>query len=306
MLQRLLPRFRPRPEHAPRSASRPEGVKLRWLGTAGHVVEAAGTTLLLDPFLTRPSPLTTLGRPLEPTPDAWWRWLPERVDAILVGHSHYDHLMDAPVIARRTGATIVGSASTAAFARAAGVPDDRIAIVPPEGRELAFGDVRVRFVPSLHGRIFAGKVPFPGTVDAPPRLPARLWDYRMGGAFGVHVTAGATRLYHNGSADLVDAELDGVGADVLLVGLAGRRATPDYLARLLRLLSPTLLVPTHHDAFFAPLESGMRLLPGVDFDGFVADAARLAPEARVVTPGYEDVLVVPEDGAAADATLVHL
>lgn len=260
--------------------------------------------MLIDPFLTRPSLARTALMPLAPTPDRWWHRIPKRVDAVLVGHSHYDHLMDAPEIARRTGAVIVGSASTASFARAAGVAEDKIVVVPPEGRELTIGDATIRFVPSLHGRIVAGRVPLPGDVRTPPALPARLWKYRMGGAFGVHVTLDDVRVYHNGSADLIDAEIERSPADVLLVGLAGRQGTRDYLARLVRLLSPRLIVPTHHDAFFAPLEAGARLLPGVDFSGFLSEIGRVAANARLLTPGYDDVAVLPRDGRLEDSVLV--
>jgi L-ascorbate metabolism protein UlaG (beta-lactamase superfamily) len=300
-----FPPFRPRREHRP-LGPRPRGahVRVRWLGTAGHVVETATTTILIDPFLTRPSLLRTALRPLRSAPEAWWSWLPPRVDAILLGHSHYDHLLDAPAIARRTGARIVGSRSTASFARASGVPEAQIVELPAGGGMLGVGDCELRFVPSLHGRVLAGRVPFPGEVTAPPRLPARLTAYRMGGAFGICVRTPGPAIYHNGSADLVDAALDGVAADVLLVGLAGRQATPRYLARLTALLRPRLIVPTHHDAFFAPLEAGVRLLPGIDLAGFAAEAAREAPTARILTPTYDDVLALPADGAdVRDAAL---
>jgi L-ascorbate metabolism protein UlaG (beta-lactamase superfamily) len=269
------------------------------------VLSGSRTTVLLDPFLTRPSLLRTATMPLEPTPDRWYQRIPAKVDAVLVGHSHYDHLMDAPIIARLTGATIVGSASTAAFARAAGVAEDRIVVVPPEGREIVVGDATIRFVPSLHGRIVAGRVPLPGDVRGVPHVPARLWDYRMGGAFGVRVGLDGVRVYHNGSADLIDAEIEGAPADVLLVGLAGRQGTRDYLSRLVRLLSPKLVVPTHHDAFFAPLEAGARLLPRIDFDGFLSEMKRIAPSVRVITPGYDDVAILPRDGGLDRTVLVN-
>ncbi|HJL00578.1 MAG TPA: MBL fold metallo-hydrolase [Polyangiaceae bacterium LLY-WYZ-15_(1-7)] len=293
-LTRLVPRHRPRADLHPTAAGAPDApLRLRWLGTAGHVVETPGATVLLDPFLSRPSLGHTATRRLRPTPDDWWAWLPPRVDAIACGHSHYDHLLDAPLIARRTGAKLLGSRTTCSFARAHGVPEAQLVEIPPTGGAARVGDVTIRFVPSLHGRIAAGRVPFPGAVEAPPELPARVWHYKMGGAFGVLLETPGGRVYHNGSADLVDAELEAHDADVLLVGLAGRQATPDYLARMTRLLGPRLLVPTHHDLFFAPLEDGLRLLPGVDLGGFVAEAARLAPDARVVSPGYDDVLAIP-------------
>jgi L-ascorbate metabolism protein UlaG (beta-lactamase superfamily) len=126
-----------------------------------------------------------------------------------------------------------------------------------------------------------------------------MWHYRMGGAFGILIESGGLRIYHNGSADLIDAELDGARADVLLVGLAGRKGTRDYLARLCGALAPKLIVPTHHDAFFGPLDGDLRLLPGIDLDGFVADTRAHAPAATVVTPAYDEPLAIPDDARAA-------
>jgi len=277
------------------------GLGIRWLGTAGHVVRTPTTVVLIDPFLSRPSVGHTLLSPLRPTPWQWWGWLPERVDAIVIGHSHFDHLLDAPEIARRTGALLIGSQTTASFARAQGVPEIQLCPVGAEGGAIEVGDVTVRMVPSRHGRLLRNWVPFPGEVPVPPRLPRRLHGYRLGGAYGVHLTTPHGSLYHNGSADLVDAELAGLSADVLLVGLAGRRGTGSYLRRLTGLLEPALVVPTHHDFFFHPLDDGVRLLPGVDFGGFLAEMARIDPSSRVVAPTYDDELCLPASGSARDA-----
>lgn len=295
----VFPRWRPRAELRPTTRSAAgAAVRIRWLGTAGHVIETATTTLLVDPFLSRPS-LGRLAGPIAPDEAAVRARLPARVDAVLCGHSHFDHLLDAPFIARATGAKLAGSGTTCMFARAGGVPEAQLVAVPPTGHRFTVGDVTIRFVPSLHGRLLFGRVPFPGEVGAPPPLPARMWHYRMGGAFGILVDAGGVRIYHNGSANLVDAELAGARADVLLVGLAGRKGTRDYLARLCDALAPQLIIPTHHDAFFAPLDDGVRLLPGIDLDGFVADARAHAPAATVVTPAYDEALAVPADARAA-------
>jgi L-ascorbate metabolism protein UlaG (beta-lactamase superfamily) len=300
--QRLFPRWRPRRELRPTTtaASATGGgaaVRIRWLGTAGHVIETATTTVLIDPFLSRPT-LMALARPIAPDPAAIGARLPARVDAVLCGHSHFDHLLDAPYIARTTGARIAGSATTCAFARAGGVPEAQLVEIPPNGRTFTVGDATIRYIPSRHGRVGFG-VPFPGEVTAPPPLPASFWHYRMGGAFGLLIEVGGLRIYHNGSADLVDAELAGARADVLLVGLAGRGGTRGYLQRLYDALGPRLVVPTHHDAFFAPLDGGLHLLPRIDLDGFVAETRRHAPSATVVTPAYDETLAVPADARAA-------
>lgn len=301
---RLLPEYRPPSSH--RSLEAPptgEAIRLRWLGAAGHVIEAAGQTLLVDPFLSRPSLVRTALSPLRSTPEAYWHWLPAKVDGILLGHSHYDHLLDAPTIAKRTGARIVGSESTASFARAEGVPESQIVVIPPHGGSVTFGEAEVRFLPSLHARLVAGRVPFDGVVEGLPKVPARVHRYRMGGAFGILVTAGGRSVYHNGSANLVDAELEGIGADVVLAGLAGRRVTRGYLGRLYDKLSPELVIPTHHDLFFRPLEDGLRLLPGTDVPGFVEETARLLPGSRVLLPMYEDVVHVPLHARARESVI---
>jgi L-ascorbate metabolism protein UlaG (beta-lactamase superfamily) len=296
LYERLFPRFRPKRELRPQGSGEGWGLRLSWLGTAGFVIESREATLLVDPFVTRPG-LRRLVKPLVPDDLAIARHVPKRIDAVLCGHSHYDHAADAPRIARITKAKLVGSASTCAWGAAEGLSEDQLVRIPSRGAVVRFGDVEVRFVPSRHGKIVLGRVPFPGEVRGVPRTPARAWHYRMGGAFGILIKAPGVSLYHNGSADLVDAELEGERADVLVAGLAGRKGTENYVARLVSALGPSLVVPTHHDAFFAPIERGLHLLPGIDVDGFVSEVRVHAPDATVITPDYEEPICVPPNDA---------
>ena len=300
LYERIFPRWKPdarlRPKGSPATLA-DAAVTLRWMGTAGHIVETATTTVLLDPYLSRPSLLRVAATRLVPDEAAILARLPPRVDAVLCGHSHFDHLLDAPFIARRTGAKLVGSHTTCSFARAAGVPESQLVIVPPDGAEVRIGDIEVRFVRSRHGHIFPIGIPVPGEVLTPPSLPAHMRSYKMGGAFGVLLRAKGTTVYHNGSADLVDAELDGEHADVLLVGLAGRNGTRNYLARLVSALGPKLIVPTHHDAFFGAFDRGVHLLPRIDLAGFASEARSRAPGATIITPDYFEPIAVPPDDA---------
>jgi L-ascorbate metabolism protein UlaG (beta-lactamase superfamily) len=287
----IFPRFRPRAELRPRGAAPAgEGVRIRWLGTAGFIIQTRATTVMIDPFLTRASLRTVVSRPLVSDEVAVRARLPARLDAVICGHSHYDHLLDAPLIARITGAKLIGSATTCAFGRAQGVAAERLVSMDAGGATTNVGDLEITFVPSLHGRLLLGRVPFPGTLASAPELPARVWQYPTGGVFGILLRVAGTTIYHNGSADLIDANLAGQRAQVLLVGIAGRRATRDYARRLLTLLQPDVVVPTHHDAFFAPLEEGVRLLPGIDLDGFISEARNASATARFVTPLYNETI----------------
>ncbi len=303
---RIFPRWKPDERLRPRGSQadlRDAAVAIQWMGTAGHILTTASTTVLLDPYLSRPNLIRVAATRLVTDEAKVLASLPPRVDAILCGHSHFDHLLDAPFIAKTTGAKIVGSHTTCSFARAAGVPEAQIVIVPREGAEVRIGDIEVRFVRSRHGRIFPLGIPYPGEVLAPPSLPAHMSQYRMGGAFGVLVRTNGVTIYHNGSADLVDTELDGERADVLLVGLAGRQSTRNYLGRLVDALTPKLIVPTHHDSFFGPLDRGVHLLPRIDMEGFSSEVHAVARDATLITPGYFERIAVPP-GDARGAVLV--
>lgn len=294
--ERLFPRFRPKRELRPQGSGDGAAARITWLGTAGFTIEAAGTTLLIDPNITRPS----LGRLLQPIiPDdlAIARHVPRKVDAVLCGHSHFDHAADAPRVAKLTKAKLVGSLSTCAWGRAEGLSENQLVQVPETGAVMHFGDIEVRYVPSKHGKIIFGRVPFPGQVKNVPRPPKRFYHYRMGGAFGLLIKTPGCTIYHNGSADLIDAELEGERADVLLACLAGRKNTQNYVARLVSSLRPRLVVPTHHDAFFAPLERGVHLLPGIDLEGFVSEVYQRSSQAAVITPDYVEPICVPADDA---------
>ncbi|CAN5547469.1 MBL fold metallo-hydrolase [soil metagenome] len=293
----LFPRWRA-PSDRPKARAHDDALRITWLGTAGHVVQTKTTTILLDPYLSRPRFRDLARERLVSDERAIRAWIPKHVDAVLCGHSHFDHLLDAPKIAILTGAKLCGSRSTCNVGRGAGVPEAQLLEVPPEGRTFTIGDVEARFVPSLHGRIALGRVPFPVEIRTASSSPMRMWHYRMGGAFGIllRTRAGSgsgPTVYHNGSADLIDAEVVGEHADVLLIGLAGRKGTRDYVHRLIAALNPSVIVPTHHDLFFSPLEEGLRMIPGIDLDGFVMEARGEAPHASIMLPNYGEPLQIP-------------
>src|SRR5262249_24248848 len=154
------------------------GARISWLGTAGFVIESREATLLVDPFLTRPG-LGRIVRPFIPDDAAIARYVPSKVDAVLCGHSPYDHVAAAPRIPRLTKAKLVASASTCSGGGAEGLREDQLVRIPSSGAVVRFGDIEVRFVASRHGKIALGRVPFPGEVRGTPEPPKRIWHYRM-------------------------------------------------------------------------------------------------------------------------------
>ena len=175
---------------------------IRWLGTAGYELRHRGTTLLIDPYLTRVALWPFLAQRVGPDTSLIARHVPEKVDGVLVGHSHFDHAMDVPPIALSTGAQVYGSESTANLCRASGVPPEQVTTFGVTGGEVEIGPFRVRAVPSEHSRFLFGRVPYPGDIPCTCELPLRGRHYRCGQVFSYLITVGGVRLYHAGSANL--------------------------------------------------------------------------------------------------------
>lgn len=271
---------------APRGAS---AVGIRWLGTAGFVVETADRVLALDPFVTRPDLRTLLTAPLVPD-DALAARLVPRADDVLIGHAHYDHVLDAPSICVRTGARFIGSRSACNVARAGGVPEARI-LETEGGDDIACGtSVVARAYPTIHGRVY-GVRPLQGEIPRPPAWPPRNRALRCGTVLNWHLRidrpdAEPLRILHVDTAEYPSDLLQGVQADVLCLCAIGRNYRPRYLEEIVEITSPRVIIPCHWDWLFDPIDAPPRQLPGVDLEGFAA-----AIERAKVRP-----VVLPLDG----------
>ena len=154
------------------------GISLKYLGTAGFILQSQHRTAVIDPFLTRPSLATTLTQKLRPNEELLTREIPH-ADDVLVGHSHFDHILDAPSICKRTGARFIGSPSSCNVARAAGV--QRPQIVETTGREwIECGHNRIKGLPSEHGKVYFNRVTLPGNIPHIPKWPTYFWNLKHG------------------------------------------------------------------------------------------------------------------------------
>ena len=92
-------------------------VTLDWLGCATFRLQVDDTVIMLDAYIDRV--------PLAPDVGLTAADI-SRVDAILVGHSHFDHIAGAEVIAANTGAPVVGSNESARVLLEAGISEDQL------------------------------------------------------------------------------------------------------------------------------------------------------------------------------------
>ena len=110
-------------------------VKVTSLGTTSLLFDDGETQLLTDGFITRPSlRQVTTSKIATDTGlvDATLAQLHvDRLKALFVVHTHYDHAFDSAYIAKHTGAPLYGSPSALNIGRGGGLRDDQMVLYQP-------------------------------------------------------------------------------------------------------------------------------------------------------------------------------
>lgn len=260
----------------------PVGLEVEWLGVSGYRLTFEGQTLFVDPYLSRvPFRDLFLRRPAVPDLAALDRFVhaPGETVGVLVGHTHFDHAVDAPAIARRFGCRAYGSDSLVNLMALHGLADQAIEVEPYRTYEL--GPFEVSFTPSVHSKLLLGlAVPYDGELSCESLDGLCPSAYRCGQVWGITIAVAGLRFYHQGSANLVDEAVRERGVDIFLAGVAGRSFTERYWRRILPLLQPRAVVPTHYDNFFRPLGADLEFVANVQL-------ARLPDEIGAVSREIE-------------------
>ncbi|MDP6345604.1 MAG: metal-dependent hydrolase [Alphaproteobacteria bacterium] len=145
---------------------------IQWLGHSAFRIEAAGKTILVDPYFT--------GNPTFPegAEDAI-----DRVDHILLTHGHEDHLGDTVRLAQTYGAEVVAVAELAYWLEAQGV-EKRIAM--NIGGTVTANGLSFSMVQAIH--------------SASVRRDGK--PIYMGACAGFVIRAGDKSVYHAGDTDI--------------------------------------------------------------------------------------------------------
>ncbi len=256
------------------------GLVMKWLGTAGWEIKTpAGTTILVDPFLTRKQP------------DREWQWesneevvfrYVKAADYIFAGHSHGDHVGDLPLIAKKFGAKIIGSRTTMNLALSAGVPPSQITMISG-GEKLDFKEFSVDVILSEH-RIARGRT-------SPPRL-RELYDpvstivgrhFLIGGSFLYNFTFGSRRVLHQSTANFIVENLEGSNPDVALLAQGYRSYDLDAA---LRAMKPKVIIMHHFDQWRVPFAEGIKSRNERRARHFRRGIKRVDPRIEVVIPEF--------------------
>ena len=127
-------------------------ISIDWLGCATFRLKIGDLTIFLDTYMDRVPSAPKVGLVAAKVTEA---------DFILIGHSHFDHLAGAEIIASNTGATVIGSTETANVLKNAGIDLLQLRIAQGGERYRLNDSVSVKIFPSLHSCIW-----IPNTFDA--------------------------------------------------------------------------------------------------------------------------------------------
>ena len=252
----------------------PDSLRIQWLGTSSLLISDGQTHVLTDAYFSRIDKLASVTRPMAPDVariDAALKASNiEKVAVIPVLHSHFDHVLDSPWVAMRTGADLAGSESTLNVGRGAGMGEPQLKLATP-GEPMRYGDFEVIFLLSDHvpqAEWINRLTGMNETIDAPLTPPAPIDAWKEAESYALLVRHPYGDVLIQGSAGFVDGQLDGYQADIAFVSSVGLSRqpdgyVPDYVRNTVGATGAKTVVPIHWDDFFVELDADTPALPRV-------------------------------------------
>ncbi len=291
----------------------PGSVTVRFTGTSTLLFSDGETSWLVDGWFSRFGAHELLRGEIAPDREAIGRGLArnevDRLAAVVPVHSHFDHAMDAPEVALRTGAILLGSASTANIGRGWGLDEDRIRLAA-DREPVRFGRFTLRLIETNHFEF-----PDPAIreralsrpkIEAPLVPPVGAFDYRVGQPYAIHVEHPRGRILIQASAGFRPGGLDGFPAEIVFLGIGGLGTQTEayrerYWQETVVPSGARRVIPIHWDSLMAPIEGPFRgerrvmsLLSGGTREtrAFLERKLATTPGLRIETlPRYDEVVL---------------
>lgn len=253
-------------------------LSFQWSGIAGIYLTDGKTSLFFDPVFSRPNVAEFfIGLDYQVDKKMVKATLQKmgikKLDAIFIGHTHFDHALDMHVVSEQTGGIIYGSQTTGFVAKGHGIKDSHIRLIK-DGQIIQLGDFKIEIVKSKHGLIM-GQFEFKGGELTKPlnRVP-NLSDYRMGGSYSFYISHPDGDIFvqqATRTTPRIQKMLHGKKLKALFQGLANRKNSQDLYSGIIKhAASIETIIPIHHDNFFVDRnDKKMEHLWGIDLQEFV-------------------------------------
>lgn len=220
-------------------------VSATWLGVGAIILEDDHNTLMFDPSFTTPSIFSILGitdfrSDTTLVKEILNTYRIKKIDGVFVTHTHYDHVIDAPEVARLSGATLYGDVNLERIAKAYGVK------VSPYS-QAQIGKFKVSAYERHHSKIFQWLDFLPGEV--PEDFSFSFYDYKLGKAW-VYIIE-----HEEGNILIDDSPGETTGLPLLKIqvvfqGIANRADDNEVLDGHVKTYHPKKFIPIHFDNFF--------------------------------------------------------
>ena len=270
----------------PSASASSNAVRVTYLGVNGFQFETDGHALLVDPYFTRVGLWAgALNERIESNPNRVREGLKHvrsRVDAILVTHAHFDHLLDVPEIMRRSQTRLIAGPTAVRLVETLAIsPDECDAVKPGSVRKI--GPWTIRVFAAKHDRLF-GKVPFAGRSTS--SKPAKVSDWTVGEPLAFVIEAAGKKIYIDSGGvpgSLPDARIKDVDLAILGVALPDSRKR---FAETMRQLKPRYIFPSHQDDMFAPIDRGFVFGKMTNFPAIVSEYRKERFPGRLILLDY--------------------
>ena len=248
-------------------------LKVTFLGNSTIHLWDGETSLLVDGFVSRPGIARTLfSLPIRPDEKEIRKQFKKakitKVDAILIGHTHADHSLDAPAISELYGAQVYGTTDYEHIHSVFNGPPRLYNKIPDDGGSARVGKFFIRFLPSEHIKpIRCAQKKIDGRITQPLKKPVRFNDLKCGKTFAIHISHPEGNIAITTSAGAKNGQWQGLTSDVLFlgVGLLGhlehygkQRGWPStfesYWQDGVAPLNPDMIVASHWDLFTVSLD----------------------------------------------------
>jgi hypothetical protein len=290
-------------------------LRVQYLRAGGLLLRRGSDAVLTAPFFSNPGVLHVGFWPISPDRERIDRHLPRvnDVQAILVGHAHYDHAMDLPYIVSRyaTNAVVYGNNTLSNILSVAIPPcrllglDDLAGEFCSEGNAGTWltsrnGKVRWMALKSEHAPHFAGVTLFGGEVtEKPRRLPRTAWGWKEGKTLAyvidfLNPTNGIDYrvLYQDTAVNsppfgaLPAVLQDQKRIDVQVLCMASFQQVHNYPRGAVITPKPRYIIVGHWEDFFTSPEAELRVVR-------LTNGRRFMKRLREVFPAQETFLPVP-------------
>ncbi|MFI4998867.1 MAG: hypothetical protein ACHQK9_03210 [Reyranellales bacterium] len=274
-------------------------IKIRYFGWSALSIETGDGALFFDPFF-------------RPYCGAEWFHLEDFKHAryICVTHGHEEHFLDVPVIARETGAEVIGSPSVCSFLRwRRGIPQGQLRSIDPRSHAtVSVPGFKLSAFLWKHRDINLPKALARAVFEGNATQLSWAWSsatrapfYAPYTGFHVELPDGLTVLNYNEgfNTKMTDAEIAGLGrrfrTDVLLAGMQ-LNFIADVVRGVAALRPKVVVLYPPHDKFHAMMGAVSEPWPA-----FAEAVHRRFPEiaVHIAEPGFE--LAVSAGASAQNA-----